>query len=387
MIRRAVVIGALALAAAGCTARDTVARLGGTPEPRDLYCMGSGPPVLIGGACTGEIAEELFRDAVCGCASLAFDQLTTDAFDSRVAPYSPGGVGGDVASNAGLKANRNMRIGGSVTIAGAEGIEAGSGGRLDVAGDLDSGGVLGRNTSTIAVVGSARVGGNVDVGTLTVGGTLTTTTAATVSGAVTAGNRQTAPTVAVPAPCPCDGVLDVGAVVTNHAAANHDADIGLAPTALAGIAGDATLELPCGRFYLTEIRGQANGTVTLRATGRTALFIGGNITLQQNLIVDVVPGAELDLFVAGVIQTSSALTLGAVDRPRALRVYVASGGSVTLAGGSQLAGNLYAPSADLVSSGPIDVYGALVVRRIVSAAPVNLHYDRAVAFAAQDCVD
>jgi hypothetical protein len=124
----ALAVAGAAAAATGCSTRDTIATQGGRPPDdvgRDEYCAGSGPPVLIGGTCTGDVAEELFRHAVCGCASLAFNDLVTDGFDSRVAPYAGGGVGGDVASNVGLDANGVMDIGGNVTVSGAEGIEAG----------------------------------------------------------------------------------------------------------------------------------------------------------------------------------------------------------------------------------------------------------------------
>jgi hypothetical protein len=179
----------------------------------------------------------------------------------------------------------------------------------------------------------------------------------------------------------------VPAVVAAHATANHDADIGLTPASWSNIVGDGSYELPCGRFYLDEIRGTGTGTVTLRATGRTALFVGGDLNLSQSLIIEVTPDAELDLFIDGTIQVSGALKLGDPARPRSLRVYVSAGGSLALAGGSVIGGNLFAPRADLAASGPLEVFGALVVSRINTAAQVVLHYDRAVAFASDGCVD
>jgi hypothetical protein len=376
-------------ATSACSSRDTIATVGGRP-PDDVdraeYCAGSGPPVLLGGSCTGEIAEEVFRHAVCGCASLAFNgDLVTDGYDSRVAPYSPGGLGGDVASNVGLDGARGMTIGGDVVVSGSQGVEAGD--RLDIGGDLDCGGALGRSSSPITVDGSARIAGTLDVGSLTVAGSLTTSPGVTVPPQVTAQTLQTA-TVSVPAPCPCDeGVLDVAAVVAAHQTANHDADIGLTPTSWSAIVGDATFEVPCGRFYLDEIRGTGNGTVTLRAVGRTAIFVGGNVSLDQSLVVEVAADSELDLFIDGTIQVSGALKLGDPAKPRTLRVYVTAGGSLSLAGGTVIGGNLYAPRADLSVSGPLEVFGALVVNRINTAAQVVLHYDRAVAFASDGCVD
>ncbi|CAN0589505.1 unnamed protein product, partial [Laminaria digitata] len=39
----------------------------------------------------------------------------------------------------------------------------------------------------------------------------------------------------------------------------------------------------------------------------------------------------------------------------------------------------------LVSSGPIEVFGALFARRIVPSGRLTLHYDRALQAAADDC--
>jgi len=373
-----------ALAAGACSVSDTVATTSEAADDLDTYCEGAGPPVLLDGTCSGELAETLFRHAVCGCGSLAFgSDLRTDGFDSRIAPYAPGGQGGHVASNQGLDGSQGMFIDGEVTVGGAEGIEAGT--VLEVAADLTSGGPLGRSGSAITVEGTARVAGDVTVATLVVGGTLITPPGTAISGEVTAATESAE--VSVPPPCRCDDALDVAAVIGDHALANHDAEIDLVPDALSDIDGDATLELPCGRFYLDDIQGSSAGTLTIRASGRSALFVGGGITLQQDLTVELGPDAELDLFVAGNIQVAGISRLGDPARPRALRLYVASGGSIALSAGSALAGNLYAPLADLATSAELELFGALVVNRVNGAASVTIHHDRAVADAADTCVD
>lgn len=373
----------LALLTAACAARDTIAVTGGG-EDLDTYCAGTGPPVLVGGACTGELAEAVFRHAVCACGALSVvAELVTDGFDSRIAPHAPGGAGGHVGSNAGFTANAIADLRGDLTVAGVEGVAAGP--RLDVAGDLAVAAGLGRPSSAIGVGGAAQVGGAIEVASLDVAGALVTAPGAPASGAITAGSRPVA-AVDVPPPCRCDGVLDIAAVIAEHALVNHDAELGLSPGALRDVSGDATLELPCGRFYLDEILGTGPGAVTIRATGRTAVFVAGNVTLRQDLVVEVAPGAELDLFVAGTIQVAGALRLGDPARPRALRLYVASGGSLSLSGGAQIAANVFAPAADLAVSAPIELYGALVVHRLVANAPVALHHDRAVAAAGETCL-
>ena len=385
MIRRAVPRAAAVLAAlaAACTARDTVA-ISGADGDLAAFCEGEGPPTLADGTCSGELAETLFRHAVCGCGSLSFGgDLETDGFDSRVAPYVPGGVGGHVASNVGLDGSLDMTVRGDVTV-GPEGIEAGE--RFEVLGELSSGGPLGRSGSQILVGGGAQIAGDVDVESIDVGGALITPAGTTVSGTVTAVTRETAD-VNVPPPCRCEDALDVKAVIARHAVVNHNAELEIDEDELADVEGDRELDLPCGRFYLDRIQGQDAGTITIRAGGRTALFVDGNITLQQDLVVELAAGAELDLFVGGNIQVAGISTLGDPEQPRSLRLYVASGGSIALSAGSLLAGNLYSPLSDLASSAPIEVFGALVVNRVNGAATVTVHHDRAIADAADECVD
>jgi hypothetical protein len=386
--RAGMAVAAIAAAAgAACTARDTVATSAATDEGREQYCDGSGPSVLVDGTCTGQLAANLFRHAVCGCGGLNFDHdLTTDGFDSTYQqPFEPGGEGGEVASNVSVRGNSGMSIGGTLTVSGGEGVDAGE--VLEVKGDLRLGGQLGRPGSAIEVTGNASVAGPVMVGTLTLDegdGTLTTPSASAVMGEVT-GHVVESP-VSIPTPCICDGAAEVTAAVGDHAVANHDAEISIGPDRLVNVDGDDRLDLPCGRFYLDEISGTTAGkTVVIAAGGRTSLFIGDNITLKQNLTIELEPDAELDVFVGGFIQVEGVAILGDRARPRALRIHVASSGSINLSPGSALSGNLYAPLSDLNSTGPLEVYGAVVVNHINGADTVTVHHDLAITAAGEDC--
>ncbi len=368
--------------AVGCTTRDTVAISGAVDDSLDDFCDGGGAPVLVDGTCTGRLAESLFRHAVCGCSGLDFNgNLIADAFDSRVGDGP--GRGADVASNVGLSGNGSMDISGNVVIGGPDGVQAGE--LLHVAGDLTSAGSLGRPGSAIEVEGAAWIGGDVMVESLTVSA-LTIREGASVEGEVMAGTTEMAD-VEVPPPCRCDQAVDVAERLAAHQQSNHNAEIGLDPAELSRVDGDAVRELPCGRFYLDEISGDGAGQIAIRAMGRTALFVGGNISTQHDLTVEIGPDAELDLFVGGNIQVSGVSRLGDPTRPRLLRIYVAAGGSIALSAGSVLAGNLYAPLADLASSAPLELYGAVVVNRVNGAASIDVHHDLAIADASETCDD
>jgi hypothetical protein len=77
--------------------------------------------------------------------------------------------------------------------------------------------------------------------------------------------------------------------------------------------------------------------------------------------------------------------LGDPARPSALRIYAAAGGAIALSAGSRLAGNLYAPAADLVSSAPLEVFGALLVDHLVVDAGLGVHRDRAISALGATC--
>jgi hypothetical protein len=372
----------VALVAAACTARDTVAVRGGAvDESLEAFCDGGGAPVLADGTCTGQLAESLFRHAVCGCGGLDFNgDLVADAFDSRVVD-GPGRA--NVASNVSLSGNGSMDISGNVVIGGPDGVRANE--LLHVAGDLISAGSLGRPGSAIEVEGAAWIGGDIMVESLTVSA-LTVREGVSIEGDVMAGTTEIAD-FEVPQPCRCEEAVDVAERLAVHQQINHNAERGLDPAHLSRVDGDADLPLQCGRFYLDEISGDGAGRITIRVVGRSALFVGGNITTQQDLDIEIGPDGELDLFVGGNIQVSGVSTLGDPSRPRLLRIYVAAGGSIALSAGSVLAGNLYAPLADLASSAPLELYGAVVVSRVNGAASIDVHHDLAIADASETCDD
>lgn len=385
-VRHAGVAGAAAALVAGlaaCGSRDTVATsLGGS----SAYCQGTGPVVLADGAtCTGALAQRTFTRALCACAGLTVGpDLVADGFDSRAGPWTAaaeGGAGGDVGVSGGLFLVGALQLSGSLTASGN--VESGS--TVSVGGDLDVAGNLVRSAATVTVGGSARVGGSVDVSSLTVGGTLTTAPGATVQGTVAASGRiSDAVTVDPPCPCGGTGAVDVAGYVAQHRVTNDNAVIGLTPDGLTTVTAARSLDLPCGRFYVDLVQGDA--PLTIRATGRAALFVGSGINFSGPLTIDVAEGAELDLFVRGALNLSGALQLGNAERPRALRVWTDASGAMQVPADTPWAANLYAPALDLVLGGSLTVQGAVVAAHVVNGGPtLALHYDRSIAEAGATC--
>lgn len=419
---------ALAVAAAGCRARDVVATItcappadcgasadgdggvgrdgGGPDAPTDAstdgilsYCEGTGPAILVGDGitvggssgtagpiCSGAVAQRTFRFALCTCeATQAPVALATDSFDSSKGAYVTGGNAGSVGVGGGLVFGGTATVGGSLWVGGSAGVTSPGGARLDVAGALLDQGPLDAPLP-VSVAHDAFVGGDVSVADLTVGGTLTVPVGRTiaVSGTQSVGATVRAP-VGVTPPCACGAadLVNVAGFIAAHQASNDNALIALSPQALVGYADGTTLSLPCGRFYLDGVSG--TGALTIRATGRAVLLVGGDLEPRGPLTVELADGAELDLMVGGILSAWDDVTIGAAAAPVKTRLYFAGAGQTDLSGTFRFAGNLYAPAMSVAAAGVIEAYGSLFVRSLVAAAAVTIHYDTSVLQAAGDC--
>ncbi|HET7506334.1 MAG TPA: hypothetical protein VFK02_35185 [Kofleriaceae bacterium] len=367
---------ALGLAGA-CTSRDIVASAGAEAP---AYCRGPSPVILLApppgpreAVCTGSVAVRAFPRALCMCEDYAASTtLDTDSFDSAAGPYIPGGSSGDVGIDGQLRASAVVTAGGDLTVSGAGGAALLA--DVHVARDLVVGGPLGAGV-TVTAGGDAHIAGDVDLAGLTVAGTLTVPDGASLAGTITAGSTLRAPVqIAPPCNCGAPDLVDVAGLVAAHATDNQDAAIGLTPDRLTGFHAPASLDLPCGVYYLGPVSGDAE--LTLRITGRVALLIDGDIALTAPLTIELsTDDAELDLLVAGIVSIDHALTIGRVDHPARTRVYLGGSGQIQLSGDSRLAANLYAPHAAVALSADATVHGSLFVRHLDQSAPLTIHYD------------
>lgn len=353
------------------------------------YCEGEGPPIIVsdqgaGGVavCTGDIAQVTFAFAICSCESpTGTDELFTDAFDSTQGEYLPGGVGGSVGTNGSLSMTNKANIGGSLWMSGTT--PATFTDELHVAGALHAAGDF---TGALTAVGlDAWVGGDVIVSDLTVTGELTVPSGNTVNlSNQSLGGLVRAP-VSVAAPCRCDpgDLINIAGFVEAHRNLNDNAEVSLDPDALSDFTGTVQLDLPCGRFFLNEITGTGNATITIQ--DRTALFVGGDIGTTGELRLQLADGAEVDLFVQGGVTSTNVMLLGSERYPAKVRLYVGGSGSITFTGNTLVAGNFYAPLAEVIITNAVDVYGSIFARKLTFTNKLRVHYDRAVLSSGQNC--
>lgn len=357
------------------------------------YCAGKGPPVVVGGdggvVSTCQLAKNTFRYALCSCDGfVGSNTLRTDAFDSTKGPYSPASAttGGSVGTNGNFSSSGEVDVGGSLWASSASGLTLG--GPAQARAELHSAG----NTSTGATfsVGTdAYVAENWNGnGSVTVTGKLTMPAGKTLTAPTkTIGATVVAPVTVGPA-CDCDPakLVDVAGIVEGFrpAAKNDNAAMGIDQAAFESVSTATTRAVPCGRLFLTRISTSAPLKLTL--TGRTAIFVGGDVALGADFEIEVPNGAELDLFIGGNVVASGGFQLGSAATPATARAYVGGNGTINLSRATTLAGNVYAPKAEAVLASGGTVFGSIFARRVATQGDLAIHFDESIVKGDPSCI-
>jgi hypothetical protein len=313
------------------------------------FCSGSGGILLPGTTeCTGDVAQKLFRFAVCTCDPLAVNgQVHTESFDSST--KQSGGTGASIGTNGTFSANGALTIGGSLWAAGRIGVTASG----TIEQDLHAGNGVG-STGLLRVMHDLY--------------------APAPAPTVQVGGVSHVPATVAP-PCGCQEQVPIASYVKAFATNNDDAASGLTPASLSNVDAAVDVTLPCGKYYFDDISGNAGVHITLQ--GRTAIFIAGDIAPNGALSFSFAPGAELDLFVAGDIRLNGAAALGNTEEPARARFYVA-GTEVGVNGTMRLAGNLYAPNAIVRLNGTQATRGSVIAKGLAQNGSLSIAYDEAI---------
>lgn len=365
----------------GCSDGNCVPTVTVGDPPADCADFGS-LIVDMGGeqTCLDVTAETNFTWALCSCTGIDLsNEVLTDAYDSRLGPYVPGGVGGGVGTGGAFDASNRLNIGGTFWSAAHMTLSN----DVAVAGELHVGGGLATGLMSVAL--DAWVAGNVSTSsTLTIDGTLHVPATSTVSGDVVTGAVVNEPvTAGQPCRCAADELVPVAALVAHYATDNDNAFVGLDAGVLNNPGAAVHLTLPCGIYYLDAIA--SAHAVTIVATGRTALFIGGSISGSGNIQIVPASMAELDVFVAGTLDTSSKLRLGSPNYPALLRMYFGTSGEIRVSNEVGVGGFIWAGYGSLRASNKIEIFGGLFTGAFDASNKVDIHYDRAILDVGVDC--
>jgi len=351
------------------------------------YCEGAGPPIFVGDTtqiCSNQLAVKTFRYALCLCEEhTAAAPVRVDAFNSEDGPYTSGQLGGSIGVNGRIQANAGYYASGSLWVASPGGITSSL--PMSVMADMHNQGPM-NGQSDLLVGNEAKIGGPVELNELVVTSTLTVpqNTNVNVSNLFSYGAYVRAP-VSVAAPCDCEPeqLLNIAGYVRHHATENDNEIAGIPHDLLDGFSDTTTVSIDCGRVYFSRVVG--SGPLHITITGRTALFIAGDLNLPGEFTITVEPGAELDLFIEGHLVSARRVQIGSQDAPSSVRMYLGGTGSFQLSSDSVLWANVYAPRAELVASGPLEVFGSLFLRRLNTANTIDIHYDKGVLNKANAC--
>jgi hypothetical protein len=313
--------------------------------------------------------------------------ITTDSFDSANGAYDAGSAlsGGGVGTNGNLSAQGTLHVGGALWVSDAMGMTvatANSAGELHVGGRVASG-------PSLTVGADAYVLGDIQAsGTLSIAGTLYQPAGDTANaGSTPSIGGTSSASFTVPPACDCDPSLlvNVAAYVESYRTTNDDSALGIDPNALQNVTTATTLAIPCGRIFFDMVGGTGALTLTL-ASGRTAIFIGGDLAPNGPFTIDVPAGSEVDVFVEGGVTAGSSFMLGNASNPASARLWVGGTATVNLASASVLAGNVYAPKSELVlGAGATTIFGSVFVDRVSAEGSLTIHYDQSVLTAGAAC--
>jgi cytoskeletal protein CcmA (bactofilin family) len=358
-------------ASTGTTEPET-GETSGTSTGEMDFCAGEGGILLPGDevTCTGDLGKKTFLFALCSCTDLtANNKLTTDSFDSEMMGMMPMD-GGSVGVNGKYSAASQIDIGGALWVDGT--IQTNN--SHEVAQDLQCGGDV-TATAMSHVGADAFVEGDILAlnQVLTIDGDLHLQNGKMNNAAVVAG-QVIKEQVSVATPCDCEDPIDIAGIVQYFQSNNDNAANGVDAADLTQLSEAKVLELPCGRFFFDEVT--SNHELKIVLTGRTVIAIAGGIVNAGSFTVELGPGAELDLFIAGDATLNNVAAIGDPERPAATRVYAA--GAVQFANKFTLGANLYQPNAVFTANNAAEIWGSLFVGGLQLASPVIIHYDQAI---------
>jgi hypothetical protein len=331
---------------------------------------GCDSPIKIGDQCAASLAALRLRYALCSCGALVLEHgLFTEGGSGMRGPSAA------VGSDDYIQIAGPVQVAGVLDAAGQFGVAFGR--NAGVLGSLHSGGALSANMF-LSVGGDAFVDGDV-VGRMDIGGALHVPPGAFVAGTVSAADLLEQP-ITVDPPCRCglDPAVDFASIVSAHSTQNANARISLGADAL--VKGASSVDLPCGEFFVNSIA--AGPELELRVHGRTALYVAGDVTLEEGLRVTLDAGAQLDLVIAGNLTVEDG-TLGA-QTAEWVRLWI-GGKMVQLGRFAGLSASVYSPNAVVTSDGDLSLHGALLAGQLSVAGDVAVHFDADVLASGTTC--
>jgi len=364
MTQRIVVVAAVVLAACGEEggggdgSRGKVARAAITIEGNDVSCSSPATQAFAGaGVCICDDVSLVGSGLVVVCEEKTPVEVGVNGKSNVVGDWT---ISGNLTSWGGVNDVGELEVTGDLmTPASVSGV-----GSLEVGKDLIVGGDL-------STVGELKVGGLIRVqGKVTRVGT---------------GGAATGPYLPRSnPPCACNPsqLIDVKGAVEAARAKNDNASIGLESTVKS--VGDLKLTLSGGRYFIDGL--DSVGTVKLKVTKPSALFIAGDLKTVGTDTIDVDEGASLDLYVAGSIENVGTWSVGEGTLAGVVRLFIGGdGSSLKVVGEKDFVGSIYAPTSSLELVGDMSIRGALFAKSLQGTGRLLVDHAKNAAPPAEAC--
>ncbi len=135
-----------------------------------------------------------------------------------------------------------------------------------------------------------------------------------------------------------------------------------------------SMELPDGEFEVSTFRGR------VLVTGNATLVVTDRLQFQGLDCIRILPGASLRLYVAA--RDADIGGLGVINESGNTDAFsyfgLPSNKSLSISGGGELSGLIYAPQAEVTLNGGGNVYGAIIARSAVLNGGTNIHLDESL---------
>jgi len=140
--------------------------------------------------------------------------------------------------------------------------------------------------------------------------------------------------------------------------------------------------LGTGNYQMTQLN--MSGKENMIVTGHAKLYVTGDILMSGQTVIEIAPGASLELYVGGASATIAGN--GLINHNNTADTFTYYGlpnnASLSVSGNGQFTGAIYAPNADFSMDGggnnTIDFIGASVTRTVTMNGHFNFHYDEAL---------
>lgn len=143
-----------------------------------------------------------------------------------------------------------------------------------------------------------------------------------------------------------------------------------------------------GDYYYSQITMNASDTVEVSGSGTTRIQVGtaaspGDITMSGSSQIKILSGGTLELYIYGDVSTtgnSGLNNLNTTQYPSMFRVYgMNTCTSISINGGLDFIGTVYAPYASVSLQGTPSFYGAFVTNYFTASGNGGVHYDELLA--------